>query len=511
MGSEAIVIPIIIDPKEGVAGLKAVGEAATQANKQFDAGSTSAGKFGNVMKALSANAFAVFESFNLIHHGVKLVVEAFLDSIAGFKKLASVQNMVAEAQRKAIEATQGEVVELQALYNVAKNTALTYEQRQGAIERLNKQYPELHNNLRLETIGNREVADSIQDVINNLVKKEQAEILIKKIAELKNSIIAAQEAGEKLKFSPLAKENERVIFSLQGRVLGLQKSLEGLFSNLNIKAPDTSGLGKYFGDIDVPKLTLKPGKIDVKTPPDFGKIFQGYDIDIIPPEVAKNEGLTFAQMFGQEVAAYFANNDPTDFSLISAVNGYNDANEAAKKLLDTQKQQADLVANFLSPAFDGFVTAVLEKQDALKSFFEGIGQSVKQLIRQLIQAALRAAVLSLLTGGVTTIGGVARKGFGQIFQGLLGFAAGGLVTGPVSALVGEGPGTSHSNPEVVAPLDKLRNFFSDMIGQNRSFSTSNMGMAGAVLSMPQSVRVHASGRDLVGIIEMEYKSQGMTG
>ena len=40
-------------------------------------------------------------------------------------------------------------------------------------------------------------------------------------------------------------------------------------------------------------------------------------------------------------------------------------------------------------------------------------------------------------------------------------ANGGLVTGATLAMVGEGPGTSMSNPEVVAPLDKLKS----MIGQ----------------------------------------------
>jgi hypothetical protein len=41
-----------------------------------------------------------------------------------------------------------------------------------------------------------------------------------------------------------------------------------------------------------------------------------------------------------------------------------------------------------------------------------------------------------------------------------GFAAGGLVYGPTLGLVGEGSGTSRSNPEVIAPLDKLKNYIS---------------------------------------------------
>ena len=40
--------------------------------------------------------------------------------------------------------------------------------------------------------------------------------------------------------------------------------------------------------------------------------------------------------------------------------------------------------------------------------------------------------------------------------GIQGFAAGGLVTGPTLGYIGEGPGTTLSNPEVIAPLDKLQ-------------------------------------------------------
>jgi hypothetical protein len=54
-------------------------------------------------------------------------------------------------------------------------------------------------------------------------------------------------------------------------------------------------------------------------------------------------------------------------------------------------------------------------------------------------------------------GGGILKSFGK----LIGFADGGMVTGATLAMVGEGPGTSMSNPEVIAPLDKLKS----MMGQ----------------------------------------------
>lgn len=69
--------------------------------------------------------------------------------------------------------------------------------------------------------------------------------------------------------------------------------------------------------------------------------------------------------------------------------------------------------------------------------------------------------------------------------GLTPFANGAVVSGPTMALVGEYPGASN-NPEVIAPLDKLR-----------SMIDTDGGMNG-------KVRFEIEGRKLVGVIEKEY-------
>ena len=46
------------------------------------------------------------------------------------------------------------------------------------------------------------------------------------------------------------------------------------------------------------------------------------------------------------------------------------------------------------------------------------------------------------------------------------FAEGGLVSGATLGLIGEGPGTSVSNPEVIVPLDKLKNMRRTILKSN---------------------------------------------
>lgn len=69
--------------------------------------------------------------------------------------------------------------------------------------------------------------------------------------------------------------------------------------------------------------------------------------------------------------------------------------------------------------------------------------------------------------------------------GVMPFANGAVVSGPTLALVGEYAGAGN-NPEVIAPLDKLR-----------SMIDTDSGMSG-------KVRFEIEGRKLVGVIEKEY-------
>lgn len=77
--------------------------------------------------------------------------------------------------------------------------------------------------------------------------------------------------------------------------------------------------------------------------------------------------------------------------------------------------------------------------------------------------------------------------------GAMPFAKGGIVSGPTFALVGEYPGASN-NPEVVAPLDKLRSMLAPADG----------GIAGGV-------RFEIEGRKLVGVLANETRVGSRSG
>jgi TP901 family phage tail tape measure protein len=127
---------------------------------------------------------------------------------------------------------------------------------------------------------------------------------------------------------------------------------------------------------------------------------------------------------------------------------------------------SNMVGEEISNAFMGAFESMMEGENFFKSLIKGL----MALIKKLIAAAVAAFVLSTLLGGLG-IGGIEKgaKGFKKMFGKLSGigeFANGGIVNSPTLGLMGEYPG-ARSNPEVIAPLDKLKSMIGDQGGSSQ--------------------------------------------
>ena len=129
---------------------------------------------------------------------------------------------------------------------------------------------------------------------------------------------------------------------------------------------------------------------------------------------------------------------------------------------------SNMVGEEISNAFMGAFESMLEGENFFKSLIKGL----MALIKKLVAAAIAAFVLSTLLGGLN-IGGIesGADGFKKMFGKLSGigkigeFAKGGIVSGPTLGLMGEYPG-ARNNPEVIAPLDKLKSMIGDRGGSS---------------------------------------------
>lgn len=128
--------------------------------------------------------------------------------------------------------------------------------------------------------------------------------------------------------------------------------------------------------------------------------------------------------------------------------------------------------------------------EALGSAWDNIKKRVVQALAAMIAKALAAiavfAVLRALSGGIGALAGTA-SGLLQMLGGLKGLlgtftglplgkptAKGGIFYGPSNRLVGEYPG-ARGNPEVVAPLDKLKSMLGGGVGGGMELTTRVSG------------------------------------
>jgi hypothetical protein len=150
---------------------------------------------------------------------------------------------------------------------------------------------------------------------------------------------------------------------------------------------------------------------------------------------------------------------------------------------------ADVLTDTMAAVFD-------KSTSAIKTLLGGLKQLVIQLVKTIAKAAILAALMSLIPGG-SAVGGIlgqmgvaSGKGsfIANLTKGITGFANGGLITGPTLGLIGEGRGTSMSNPEVVAPLDKLKSMLDGVMGGGDFVASTRLAGSDLLLVVERAQR-----------------------
>tara|TARA_R100000655_G_scaffold31221_1_gene62674 strand:- start:12478 stop:14940 length:2463 start_codon:yes stop_codon:yes gene_type:complete len=167
---------------------------------------------------------------------------------------------------------------------------------------------------------------------------------------------------------------------------------------------------------------------------------------------------------------------------------------------ETITQMEEQASNFMSDFGEGFadmVATTIVEGGSLKDAFKGfINAMIQEVIRLIVKMTVMKGLMAIINpgGGLLSGAGGLLKGIGKGIGKIFGFAEGGMVVGPTLAMVGEGAGTNISNPEVIIPLDKLRNMIgntgtgrlhgsisgSDILLSNQRSSMSQDRVSGSV-------------------------------
>ena len=159
--------------------------------------------------------------------------------------------------------------------------------------------------------------------------------------------------------------------------------------------------------------------------------------------------------------AFFGKVEPdleiAEFDFVEEVFGDEDELAAAGDKIRATAQAAQETMQTVAANIGGFFTRTFEGVIAgTTTFKDALLQALKAIAIKLAAMVATFAILSaFIPGFAATAGGL--KGFVGSGFGLSpqAFSEGGIVSGPTLGLVGEYPGAS-TNPEVIAPLDKLR-------------------------------------------------------
>jgi tape measure domain-containing protein len=192
---------------------------------------------------------------------------------------------------------------------------------------------------------------------------------------------------------------------------------------------------------------------------------QAYATELLPT-IATPEGIASMSAATEQLTAYNTE--------LGTTNNY----------IERANQTFGFIQNSITPIIDGVFNAIESGQNIFKSLARG----VKDFVVQLIKAVAQAAILSVLMKALGFGAGFSFKSILGGSLGIPGLASGGLVTGPTMALVGEGSGTSLSNPEVVAPLDRLRSMLDGGMNQSGFIAETRIQGSDLLLSIERAER-----------------------
>jgi hypothetical protein len=403
---------------------------------------------------------------------------------------------------------------LNSLLSIAKDETLSLRQRQDAVNKINAEYKEFNGNLTVTGASSQKTSDLVDRLTKSMLLNAQATAIANEYSRLSAEMFKmqntplAEQAGLLDKatvywrsfldfINPFTGENNPIADFTKGAQAGLNKfglkaftsrtaelknvmgtlesQLKGVYTQITALGLSNDKTKKSQTDLN--KATEENLQLEANR---FAIRLMGIKISQDAKEATDAE-TSSTQDLNDEIARGLYALDPI----------YQQTIEQTKELTESQKSANDSVRFLVQSIGSDLVNAFNSMLETGKMSFSGVIKAIGSMIKKLIAAVAAAALLSLILGSIFP--GSTKVDFKSIFGMLSGlntggsteFASGGIVYGPTNALIGEYAG-ARSNPEVVAPLDKLQ---------------SIIGNAGGGQMMPVIAETRVSGNDLSILIK----------
>ena len=272
------------------------------------------------------------------------------------------------------------------------------------------------------------------DAVERRVHQQSVERHRMKIDGLQESIVAIKQEIDNKEWAAMADERLAALAEQRAKA---ESDVADQIERQNAAKDKTKSLGFLFGQ-------LEETSAQVQT-----------DAGMARAEARGGKESSLGFLFGQLEA------QSMEVSLQQATDAHAEAVDAMRVKQEQFKGSVQQMAGTLQSSFSNLFRGLM---DGTQSFGEFMKQVLTDLLIKLASMAAAFLVISALIPG----GGAALGGFGGFLKsgfGLTGFADGGIVSGPTAALVGEYSG-ARTNPEVIAPLDKLQSMIQGAGGGN---------------------------------------------
>lgn len=443
-----------------------------------------------------------------------------IGSLLNFKKSADdasfAAEQLAEAERKGTEDAQKEIAQLSVLYRAATDDARSKEERLSAVKQLQAAYPSYFGNLSKEAILTGEASDAYENISKRMIEAAQARAALERITQNSTRLLDLQAEREELERQVKTAEEASKAFSnapqvaTQSGTLGyaymagqvetfkkrLQETLDEidrlnaandkLASGVNVTALEgEKGSGKVNASLNTNLATL--GGIQNR----IAELKKEQQAASSEQAIALEREIRLLQQRKQEIentikigVATSPNLDtllpgtfegmgtgtlsiPLQFDTNTLKRSWQMAKaqfrEIQRDVTITAKQMEGILTNSVASFADSLGQAITSGNglEALKTMLSAMMDMLSQFGQALIAAGTASIALkavswngigAIIAGGALVAATAAAK---AALQNATAFADGGIVSGPTYALVGEYAG-ARSNPEVIAPLDKLR-------------------------------------------------------
>jgi len=386
---------------------------------------------------------------------------------------------------------------------VARDVTKSDKERQGAIVELNNKLVGLNKTLNLENIAEVKVTNAINEHTEALINQAKIvgiqELITANFKEMQKvaldgsramgdmvsiqglldvgkhftttlgGILSGEGISESSKKGGKAivdgyvdglKEEESILQTALNELLDITPSLPGLTPDLVdpgkiIDPDDPDGKSAFSINLERLESDSKEASLILKRSYSWNNITKEEFLE----KQKKAEGShlnalkTLYEIYEKDTSDI--DNKILDHKIKNQEQQYSLAEDQFKGLIQwtTELTEAQKLLNAGAGIFGDVLSSSLKSAlDSQESFFTIFIRNIKKAIASLLIELAIMTMIDILLGG---------KNFSKaLIEGnamkVMGFAEGGLITGPTLGLIGEGVGTTASNPEVVAPLDKLK-------------------------------------------------------